>query len=228
MKPCCLRTEQKDEKSCKEACPNCVGGGVGWNKGACPGSAYEASRWMKNEKNNEKDKGMEKDEGEIKEWIKAGIKAWRKDKRRRKDDEKDQEEDKAGDTDDCKDAFCSLDICPDGKARRQVGGNCCSCRGADTMSYKLACPQVRCVRKLGCKYAESDAKNDLGCPKFPCGVPTCRKWMCCKALNAKCLACAARTSVARYCQKHPRTPGCPTKAAPIAPMKGRLLAVTKY
>jgi len=37
---------------------------------------------------------------------------------------------KAEHKDTCKDSFCTQDICPDGKGRRQVGKDCCSCKEA--------------------------------------------------------------------------------------------------
>jgi len=35
------------------------------------------------------------------------------------------------DKDTCKDSYCPQDICPDGKGRRQVGKDCCSCKKAE-------------------------------------------------------------------------------------------------
>ena len=48
--------------------------------------------------------------------------------------------------------------------------------------------------------------------------------MCCKAMTASCLACAADMSVSEFCAKNPSTVGCPSPRACCMAMTAQCLA----
>ena len=55
-------------------------------------------------------------------------------------------------------------------------------------------------------------KDGYTCVKAQCIKLEPEPAMCCKALTASCLACAAGVTPAEYCETNPRTSGCKSTA----------------
>merc|ERR1712228_442759 len=60
---------------------------------------------------------------------------------------------------DCSDMQCAFDICPDGKGRRPVGKDCCSCEAAAEQYNCFTRERWSQKKKKWCC-----AKKQLGCP----------------------------------------------------------------
>merc|ERR1712083_907357 len=86
---------------------------------------------------------------------------------------------------DCSDMQCAFDICPDGKGRRPVGKDCCSC--------EAAAEQYNCFTRESWSQKKKKwccAKKQLGCPPKPAKQYNCftrerwsqkkKKWCCAK------------------------------------------------
>merc|ERR1712014_198377 len=81
---------------------------------------------------------------------------------------------------DCTDAICSMDVCPDGMGRRQVGTQCCSCEVvlnssapakqtdcSETACSMDVCPDGRGRRQVGdncCACVDSLTQTDSFSP----------------------------------------------------------------
>merc|ERR1712130_1008990 len=65
------------------------------------------------------------------------------------------------------------------------------------------CPRPLCAQpERGCKYVQSNEKNDDGCPKHPCGKLVCENTeqkVCCKAMTLECLSCQKDMTKEQYC-----------------------------
>lgn len=100
---------------------------------------------------------------------------------------------------------CKESVCKSGHFCGMDGNNGCVCvelhtSGAvEEKTTKAPCKLVDCTK--GWKLVGAD---DRGCGG------TCEKEaICCKAMTASCLACAAEQTIDKYCLANPKTPGCP-------------------
>merc|ERR1719277_2844565 len=97
--------------------------------------------------------------------------------------------------------------CP-GKDGPMCAGNQCCPRSKKSGGKTYPCPSAA---------PDWNATNKCESTKK---VKNCVKQKeCCFAATAECLACAADTSIAKYCAKHPDTAGCPKPCCKAATAK---------